>query len=93
MRNNNNNNRFDADVNTARVDMNGGNGSNMFAANNILRQTEDNLATSEAETDEEPLRTEKTTELEEQEETTTETPAELPEELPEETELDTEEAE
>lgn len=40
-------------------------GMGLFAANNLLRRNEDNLAASEAMIDDEVLRTEKTTELEE----------------------------
>lgn len=57
---------FNANVNTARIN-NTNEGESLFAANNIREKTADNLAASEYEVDEQPLRTEKTDELESEE--------------------------
>ena len=62
-----------ADVNTAKIDSNRVAGKSLFAANNLQRKTADNMVRSEASIDEKPLRTEKTTELEESEEEDKET--------------------
>ena len=59
---------FEANVNTARIDMNEESDQSMFAASNLVRKTSDNLTKSEASADEKPLWTEKTDELEEREE-------------------------
>lgn len=60
--------RIENDVNTGRIETNGENKPSLFAANNILRKTADNLAKAEAMIDEKPMRTEKTAELERKEE-------------------------
>jgi len=59
---------FNSNVNTARVDVKEeGDNESMFAANNIHEKTADNLARAEFAVDEQPLRTEKTEELEQEE--------------------------
>lgn len=57
---------FNANVNTARIN-NTNEGESLFAANNIREKTADNLARAEFAVDEQPLRTEKTEELEQEE--------------------------
>lgn len=57
---------FNSNVNTARINMSE-EGESLFAANNIRRKTIDNLVRAEEETDEHPLRTDKTDELEHEE--------------------------
>jgi hypothetical protein len=60
-------NNIDTDMNTARIGTNVEDSPSLFAANNIHRKMADNLATAEALTDEKPLRTEMTAELERKE--------------------------
>ena len=57
---------FNSNVDTARINMSE-EGESLFAANNIRRKTIDNLVRAEEETDEHPLRTDKTDELEHEE--------------------------
>lgn len=54
---------FNPNVNTARIN-DKKEGESMFAANNIYDKTADNLARAEADTDEQPLRTDKNDEFE-----------------------------
>jgi hypothetical protein len=56
------------DVNTGKIEVNNDDEPSLFAANNLLSKTADNLARAEAMVDEKPLRTEKTSELENDEE-------------------------
>jgi len=60
--------RINNDVNTGRIEVNGNNEDSVFAANNLLRKTSDNLAKAEKMVDEKPIRTENTIKLEEADE-------------------------
>lgn len=60
--------RINNDVNTGRIEVNGDNEDSVFAANNLLRKTSDNLAKAERMVDEKPIRTENTIKLEEADE-------------------------
>ncbi len=56
--------RINNDVNTGRIEVNGNNEDSVFAANNLLRKTSDNLAKAERMVNEKPMRTENTIKLE-----------------------------
>ncbi len=55
-------NNIETDLNTGKIDISGANEDSLFAANNLIKKTSDNLARSEAMVDDEPLKTDKTSE-------------------------------
>lgn len=60
----NSNQNFDPNINTARINIANDNDQSLFAANDLSRKTADNLSTAESQTNEKPLRTDITDELE-----------------------------